>query len=494
MTKSKKAWRVASWPILALGFAAPLLTNCGGGGGLGSLPGASAIPGAGAAACPDLGSVEAIEKTDFAAAFQVDAASSAKLKDGMVGASELKGFADGVESDLKTSCTGLATDLGATGTFENAEAACKAAIKAMGDAKAKLGGSFQIKLEIKPPECHASLDAFADCAGHCDANIKPGEAKVECEPGKLSGSCSAQCTGSCDLSAAAKCDGSCSGTCDAAMKGSCGGKCNGKCDGKPSNGAACAGTCDGKCDAQIAGSCSGSCGGSCKLKASASCNGTCNGSCSAEMKAPKCNGEMKPPQMSADCKAKCDAKITAKAECTPAAVGVKVEGATDVQAALKYKEALEKNLPLVLKVAIGIGERGVKVAEGVGKSAADLTASLIGMVKAGPVAAAQLTGCVAAPLKGAGDGAASLKANISVSVDVKASASASAGEGGVEVRPGGGEDARSAGRLGGPSRFWGVEVESRSSRGRFGLSPRCPPAPQAPDTPPAPTGTPTPSG
>jgi hypothetical protein len=145
------------------------------------------------------------------------------------------------------------------------------------------------------------------------------------------------------------------------------------------------------------------------------------------MTAPTCTGEVKPPQMSADCRAKCDAKITAKAECTPAAIGVKVEGAADAQAAVKYKDALEKNLPLILKVAVGIGERGVKVAEGVGKAAADLSASLTGMVKGGPVAAAKLTGCVAAPFKGAADGAASLKANVSVSVDVKASASASAG-------------------------------------------------------------------
>jgi hypothetical protein len=427
MTKSKKAWRAASWPILALGFAAPLLTNCGGG-GLGNLPGANSIPGAGAVGgCPDMGSIEAIEKADFAGAFQIDAVASGKLKAGVSAATELKGFAESVDADLKKGCSGLATDLGATGTFENGEAACKAAIKAMGDIKAKMGGTISIKLEVKPPECRASLDAYADCAGHCDATIKPGEAKVECEPGKLSGSCSAQCTGSCDLSAAAKCDGSCSGSCDATMKGSCGGKCDGKCDGKASKGAACAGTCEGKCDAQVEGSCEGKCGGSCKMKAAASCSGTCTGSCSAKMEAPKCTGEVKPPQMSADCKAKCDAKVTAKAECTPAAVGVKVEGATDVQAALKYKEALEKNLPLILKVAVGVGERGAKMAEGVGKTVADLSGNLTAMAKGGPVAAAKLTGCVAAPFKGAADGAASLKANVSVSVDVKASASASAG-------------------------------------------------------------------
>ena len=426
MSKSKKAWRAASWPILALGFAAPLLTNCGG--GLGAIPGASSIPGANmVGGCPDMGSAEAIEKADLAGAFQLDVATSTKLKAGLGAATELKAFADSVDADLKTACSGLATDLGATGTYNSAEAACKGAIKVMGDVKAKLGASFTVKLDIKPPECRASLDAYADCAGHCDATLKPGEAKVECEPGKLSGTCSAQCSGSCDMSAAAKCDGQCSGTCDASMKGSCGGKCTGKCDGKAASGASCSGTCDGKCDAQVEGSCSGSCGGTCKMKAAASCNGTCNGGCSATMTAPKCTGEMKPPQMSADCKAKCDAKVTAKAECSAANVGVKIEGAADATAAVTYKAALEKNLPLVLKVAMGVGERGAKMAEGLGNTDDDLSGSVSGMAKGGPIAAAKLVGCVTGPFKGAADAAGSLKANVSVSVDVKASASASAG-------------------------------------------------------------------
>jgi hypothetical protein len=405
MTKSKKAWRAASWPIMALGFASPLLMNCGAG-GLGSIPGAGAVPGA---SCPDIGSVDAIEKADLKAAFQIDAANEVKLKAVLGATAELKSFADSVETDLKTACTGLAADLGNPGPFDSADAACKGAIKVMGDVKAKLGGSFTVKLDIQPPECRASLDAYASCAGGCDATIKPGEAKVECEPGKLSGTCSAQCTGSCDLSAAAKCDGSCSGTCDATMKGSCGGKCNGKCDGKASNGASCSGTCEGKCDANVEGSCSGNCGGSCKFKASASCSGTCNGGCSATMTAPKCTGEVTPPKMSAECKAKCDAKVSAHAECSPARVGVKIEGATDMQAAATYKAALEKNLPLLLKVAMGLKD------------------GISGMAKGGPMAVAKLTGCVLDPITGAAKGAASLKANISVSVDVKASASASAG-------------------------------------------------------------------
>ncbi|HEY2514299.1 MAG TPA: hypothetical protein VGI39_25705 [Polyangiaceae bacterium] len=425
MSKSKKAWRAASWPILALGFAAPVLTNCGGAGGLpgaSNLPGGANLPGG---SCPDLSSAEAIDKVDFVANFKVEAEAGAKLKAGLGASVELKAFADSVDADLKNGCGGLAKDLGGTGTYATGEEACKAAVKAMGDAKAKLG-AVKVAITMRPPECRASMSAYADCAGHCDATVKPGEAKVECEPGKLSGSCSAQCTGSCDLSAAAKCDGSCTGSCDATMKGVCDGKCNGKCDGKASNGATCNGTCDGKCDAKIEGTCNGQCSGSCKLKASASCSGTCNGGCSAEMKEPKCTGEMKPPQMSAQCKAKCDAKVQAKAECSPASVGVKVEGtAADAKLAESYKAALEKNLPLILKVAMGVGERGVKMAGNVAAVASELEGSAQGMVKGGALEAGKLAACVAAPFKGAADAATSLKANVSVSVDVKASASAS---------------------------------------------------------------------
>jgi hypothetical protein len=420
MSSSKKAWRAVSWPILAIGLTAPWITNCG------SVPGGMPnVPGAGGA-CPDTSSVEAIEKFDYVGGFKLDVETAGKLKAGLAAATELKGFADSIDSDLKTGCGGLASDLGERGTFASGNDACKAAIKALGDVKAKMGANVSIKLDIKAPECRASMDAYADCAGHCDATVKPGEAKVECEPGKLSGSCGGSCSGSCDMNASAKCTERCSGSCDATMKGSCGGNCDGKCDGKTSKGAACSGTCEGKCDAHIEGTCSGSCTGGCSMKASATCNGTCNGSCSVQMQAPKCTGEITPPKMSADCKAHCDAKVQAKAECTPAEIGVKVEGSADATASVTYKKALEKNLPLILKIAMGVGERGMKMAGNVQASVDGLQASVKGSTSGGPVMAAKLAGCVAAPFKAAVDGAASLKANVSVSVDVKASASGSA--------------------------------------------------------------------
>ena len=425
---SSKAWRLVSWPLLAMGMCAPLITNCG---QAGNLPGAPGLPPglAAAADCPDVSTVEAVEQYDFVAGFKLDVADSAKLKAGTSAAVELKGFADKVDADLKTACGNLANDLGHKGSdFKNGEDACKAALKVMGEVKGRMGAKAKIAIDIKPPECQASMSAMADCAGKCDATVKPGEAKVECEPGHLSGTCDAQCSGTCDLKASAKCDGTCAGSCDAEMKGSCGGKCDGKCDGKPSK-AECSGTCEGKCSAHVDGTCKGQCGGSCKMSAAAKCDGQCTGKCTAEFKEPKCTGEMKPPQMSADCKAKCDAHVQAKAECTPASVGIRIEGAADAKAAEQYKAALEKNLPAVLKIAVGIGERGAHMAGNVTVVVEGLEGSVKGMVKGDATTVAtmggKLAGCLSGTFKGALDAAASLKANVNVSVEVKASASAS---------------------------------------------------------------------
>lgn len=384
--------------------------------------------------CPDLTKVEAIMAYDFSANFKIDAAAGAKLKAGTAAAVSIKGFADQVDADLKGACSAIAKDLGATGDFKDGKAACDAAVKAIGDVKGKLGAKAAMNLVFEPPRCEADMNVMADCAGKCDAKLSGGKAKVECEPGKLSGKCDASCEGSCDVQAGAKCDGECSGSCDAEVSGSCSGKCNGKCDGKDSKGASCAGKCDGKCEGgTVKGSCKGKCGGSCQMKASAKCEGTCTGKCTAEMKAPKCSGEVKPPEMSADCKAHCDADVSAKMTCTPAKVGLAITGAADAKAEASLKATIEKNFPLILKVAIGMGDRAAKLAGEVKVVVENVQGSIEGMAKTSgdPAKASmiggQITACLGETFKGALGAAGSLKANVDVSVNVKASASGSAG-------------------------------------------------------------------
>ncbi len=414
---------------LAIGLLVPvLLSGCGAAnnamGAAGNIPGA---PGK----CPDLSKPETIMAFDFAGNFKLDVATGAKLKAATAAAVDIKGFSDQIDADLRAGCGPIAKDLGTGGDFKDGKAACDAALKGINETKAKLGASAKLALVMKPPRCSADLNAYGDCAGKCDASVSGGKAKVECEPGKLSGKCEANCEGSCDVQAGAKCEGTCSGTCDAQISGSCSGTCNGKCDGKDSKGA-CAGKCEGKCEGgKVEGACAGKCGGDCKLKASAKCEGTCSGKCSTEFKEPKCTGEVVPPKVSADCKAHCDASISAKAECTPAQVGLTVTGAADAKAAENLKATLEKNLPLVLKVAIGMGERAGKVAGEVSTvvdGATSTIASVSGKGGGGAaLAAGQLTACLGDTFKGAVSAAASIKANVSVSASVSASASGSAG-------------------------------------------------------------------
>jgi hypothetical protein len=422
-------WRIVSWPVLLMALGAPMLMDCGGkmpgGGGLPAVPGVPAgLPGA-PGSCPDMANVDAVASFDWAKEFQLDVQASGKLKAGVTAAVNLKALAVEIDGDLKVACGGLAKDLTGKGDFATGEEACKAAIKAMGEAKAKLGATLKVSLDVQPPQCAASIDAMAECSGKCDASVSGGKAEVTCEKGKLSGSCEAKCSGACELKAAATCEGKCEGSCSAQFKGTCGGKCDGKCDGKESKGAECKGTCDGACDAMAKGECKGKCGGTCELKGAAKCDGTCSGDCSVAMKAPSCTGKMEPPKVSAECKASCDAKVSAKLECRPARVALRVDGAADKELGLKYKAAIEKNLPGILKVAIGMKDRAEGVAGSVKGVVEGVQGSLTAATKGGPVVAAKLTACVAAPFKGAIDAAASVKASVNVSVDVKASASAS---------------------------------------------------------------------
>jgi hypothetical protein len=377
-----------------------------------------------------MANVEALADFDWAAGFPgIDAKLAADLKAGVPAAVEFGQFAASVDTDLKTGCGGLAKDLGAAGDFKSGKEACDAAAKAVADFKAKLGGKATIGIDIDPPKCGASLDVMAQCTAKCDASFKPGEAKIECEPGKLQGECTAQCEGSCEASGGMKCDGTCSGKCDAQIKGKCSGTCDGKCDGKPGK-TSCAGVCEGKCDGDVQAECKGSCSGSCQMKAKAECKGTCTGSCSAEMKAPRCTGQVKPPQASAECNARCDAHANAKLECTPAHVVARIGGEADAKLVAQFRGAIEKNVPIIAKIALGIADRAPRLAGNVENVVKGVQASVQAAASGASsdlnkaATMASLTACVASPFKGAIEAAAGVTANVQASVSVSASLSA----------------------------------------------------------------------
>jgi hypothetical protein len=405
----------------------PLLINCGK--MPGGVPGVPNVPGAPGGCPANIADASAIMSANFGLEGELEG----KVKAALAAGADVQEIAGSIEGDVVTACSGIAKDLGAKdddlkpkedGPGKKAEAACNVASKLIGEFKAKAKG--KVVLDVKPPKCEASLDASVDCAAKCDATVKPGSVKATCEGGELSGECGAKCDGKCTVEASATCEGSCSGECkgecSADISGKCDGDCAGKCDGKDSKGK-CAGTCDGKCkgkaDAQCSGTCKGSCSASCETKAAGECKGTCSGKCSVEMKAPKCSGEVKPPEMSAECKAHCNASVNGKAECKPATVFVKVEGAADAEASTKLKATLTKNLPLLLKVSMGMKGK----LEGITASVKTVAEGAQAAVTSSGSAAMKVGGCFAASLD------AQAKASVSINVSVKASASASGSAG-----------------------------------------------------------------
>jgi hypothetical protein len=404
-------------------LVAPMIASCN---KMGS--GVPGVPGGGE--CPS--DPAAIASASWGLSADVES----KLKAGLQASALLEGIAGKIEADVSAACSKLAKDLGATdadlkpaeqGPGKQAEASCNIAAKLVGELKAKATANGKAKLTVKAkePVCRASMDAAASCAAECDASVKPGEAKVTCEGGEISGTCEGKCEGKCELEAGAKCEGTCSaecsGTCEAGFSGTCGGTCNGKCDGKNTNGK-CAGTCEGKCSAEAKGSCSGSCKGSCsggcEVKAAGKCEGECSGKCDVEMKAPKCSGEVKPPEVKAECKGQCDAKLSASMECTPPSVQIVFEGGgnVDVQAQAKLKAALEANLPALLTVSVGMKGHVEKAMASVKGSLEGISAA----IQADSTAVLKAGMCIKAALE------AQVAASASINVSVKASASASA--------------------------------------------------------------------
>lgn len=424
---ASNSWRWVSWPALTAMLASPFLLDCGKGGGLpgplGNLPGAPA-------ACPNLDDPSAVANASFGLKGELEG----KVKSSLEAAAQLKALSAQIEGDVVTACSGLAKDLGASdadlkpakeGPGAKAEHACNVAVKFLGQAKAEAKAAGKMEIVVVEPKCNASLKATAECAGKCDVSATGGKADVKCE-GKLSGQCDAECSGTCTVKAGAQCGGTCAaectGKCEGTFSGKCDGACDGTCDGKNTKGK-CAGKCDGKCSAGGSGTCSGKCQGSCSascdVDVKGKCDGTCSGGCSVEFKEPKCSGKVEMPKVSAECKAKCDAEVAAKVECTPAKVKVAFSG--DAKAGAKLATALEKNLPLLLKVAVGMKGR----AEGAVASVKTSVEGLQGVVSGGGEAAIKVGACIGGALKAQADAALSI--NVSVKASVSASASAKAG-------------------------------------------------------------------
>lgn len=372
--------------------------------------------------CPELQRPELVGTYDFAHEYVLSRDAGDKLKAAALASIEVSVLDSKLDGELGLSCTQIATGLGDKGSYGSASEACTAAVKAVKDARTKLGPKATVQLVVREPVCQVDTSLLTKCAAICDSSVPPERVKVECE--QKAGRCDGQCDGLCEAKTDQKCDGVCSGSCEGPVKGTCGGRCKGTCDGRPANGS-CAGTCAGTCiGGAYIGECKGACRGSCRFAKKAICADLCAGKCSVEVSDPKCAGDFKSPDVSTDCRARCELGAMNKAQCSQPQVGLVVASAKDRATEDALRAAVEKAYPLLLKVIYEVGREGPKrvhnaeaVISGTRTGFKDLALSG-GKASAG-ASEAQLVKCFDEPFKKSAASAGSLKALLDQAIGLR---------------------------------------------------------------------------
>ncbi len=340
-----------------------VLCQCLGGGAYGPL----------GAACPAMTRGDPLEQT-----YSANARANAKVRAFVAASADLVNVSVAAENLAADACRRMGHDLG-VGDAQmsvpdpsreepggSARAAC-GAVRARIDQILRAG--VTLRVDARPPQCQANLEAKARCDGTCNANVDPGAIVAQCEPARLSGFCQGRCVGQCD--------------------GTCQGDCQGQCSAKDASGR-CVGRCQGTCN-----------GG---------CDTTCHAHCEGQWQAPQCQGYVRPPSADAECSGSCSAKANFEAQCQPGAVNVQVSQNTEE--VLRLAATLRANLPDLLKAEIGLGKRIVSDARAVVQIGSSLPQTL-------GDAGAEALACVAAA------GSASVNASVRIDVTVQASASVS---------------------------------------------------------------------
>lgn len=230
-----------------------------------------------------------------------------------------------VHDGMLASCTAIGRDLGLserdyvamTAGEPRVTTVCRRVIAEVQSViRAGLPSGARLTLAIAPPVCRVDLQAHAQCYARCTAT-----ASVMVP--RCTGTVVADCAGSCDAYCAGSCSGGCTGQCSGTCSGSCSGTCVGTCMGTCSqtDGAGrCIGTCTGTCTGSCSANCTGSCSGTCTAGCQGTCTGQCRGMCSVASNV-RCEGTWE-AQADVQCDAACRAQVQARAECTPARVGV----------------------------------------------------------------------------------------------------------------------------------------------------------------------------
>ena len=228
---SKTWFKKTSLSVAVVAVLSPLVTQCGG--GLGGIPGADMVPGA--AKCPDMTNYDALADFDWAGNFRDRGGRRREIKSGVIASVEVENFAKAMDADLMTACGGIAKDLGAKGEFKTGEEACKAAAKAIGDVKAKLGANAKLAVDFDAAEVRRVDERLRRAApASATRPSRARQAKVNVRTRRAHGRVRRAVRGHLrHVQAGAQVRRHLQRQVRRHIKGKCGGKCDGKCDGKP---------------------------------------------------------------------------------------------------------------------------------------------------------------------------------------------------------------------------------------------------------------------
>jgi hypothetical protein len=365
--------------------------------------------------CPDLAKPDELAAYDFGAEYQLSREAADKLKAAALAAAELTTLSDRLDAELGIACAQIARDLGDRGDWRSGNEACGAAIKVLQDARANLGPKVTTALVAPAPTCLVDATLMTKCASICDSSVPSARIQAECE--QNAGRCDGDCDGACESKGAMKCEGTCTGACAGPVKGTCGGRCKGRCDGKSVNGS-CLGTCVGTCEkGAFTGECGGTCTGSCRRGKPAICDELCVGSCTVAFTEPKCAGAFKTPEVSTDCRARCELAVMNQTECRTPQVGLVISGSKDRERSAALESAVEKAFPGLLKILFEVGDEGAKrvlnaqaIIDGAREGFTEMASS--GGKATAAASAAQLRKCFDEPFKKAAASAALVKTGL----------------------------------------------------------------------------------
>jgi hypothetical protein len=386
--------------------------------------------------CPDPSDPAALADADWSGDFSLTDEEARTLTRALTAAAGVQALSTKLDTDLRTACTGIARELGLKADGDGIEPACAAAVRAINESRVRLGGAARYSVAYVAPRCALPERAITGCLKRCGAGEGAGgesssapRARLECPTPASSGVCDGICSGNCDVAEGMVCDGHCYGGCDWGFHGWCDGTCVGSCNGRRAHGI-CNGRCVGQCNGVVKqGSCRGRCLGPCDLRHPVSCAGTCSGRCAGTWKNLQCESVPRTAGVDAACAASCDADLSPAASCSNARVTVTIDHTHHVARAKRLAIALERYLPAILRVSVGMKARAAAATRSA-QAALSASDDLMSSADSRGEAGAALSSCASGPLRTGLAAIGSVNVSIRVAIEVKTATDASDNAGG----------------------------------------------------------------